>query len=184
VLKDCGFRISVGDRVHLTGASGGSKSTLVSLLTGLREPSSGLLLLDGLDRATLGAKGWRKRVAAAPQFYENHLFTETLAFNLLMGRRWPPTPDDLQLAENVCVRLGLGDVIRRMPAGLFEVVGETGWQLSHGERSRVYTARALLQGADLVVLDESFAELDPESLLRCLPHAADLARTLVVVAHA
>ena len=45
-------------------------------------------------------------------------------------------------------------------------------------------ARALLQGADLVVLDESFAELDPDSLLRCLPQAADLARTLVVVAHA
>ena len=68
--------------------------------------------------------------------------------------------------------------------GLFRVVGETGWQLSHGERSRVYKARALLQGADLVVLDESFAELDPDSLLRCLPQAADLARTLVVVAHA
>ena len=184
VLKDCGFRISVGDRVHLSGASGGGKSTLVSLLTGLREPSSGLLLLDGLDRATLGTKGWRKRVAAAPQFYENHLFTDTLAFNLLMGRRWPPTSDDLQLAETVCARLGLGDVIRRMPAGLFQVVGETGWQLSHGERSRVYMARALLQGADLVVLDESFAELDPDSLLRCLPQAADLARTLVVVAHA
>ena len=48
-----------------------------------------------------------------------------------------------------------------MPAGLFQPVGETGWQLSHGERSRIYMARALLQGADLVVLDESFAELDP-----------------------
>jgi ABC transporter len=53
-----------------------------------------------------------------------------------------------------------------MPAGLFQPVGETGWQLSHGERSRIYMARALLQGADLVVLDESFAELDPDSLRR------------------
>ena len=61
-----------------------------------------------------------------------------------------------------------------MPAGLFQVVGEAGWQLSHGERSRVYMARALLQGADLVVLDESFAELDPDSLQRCLPEAAEL----------
>ena len=77
--------------------------------------------------------------------------------------------------ETVCPRLGLGDLIERMPAGLFQVVGETGWQLSHGERSRVYMARALLQGADLVVLDESFAELDPDSLQRCLPHAAELA---------
>jgi len=101
-----------------------------------------------------------------------------------MGRRWPPTADDLRWADTVCRRLGLGDLLDRMPAGLFQVVGETGWQLSHGERSRVFMARALLQGADLVVLDESFAELDPDSLQRCLPQAADLARTLVVVAHA
>ena len=55
-----------------------------------------------------------------------------------------------------------------MPAGLQQMVGETGWQLSHGERSRLYIARALLQGAELVVLDESFAALDPETLARAL----------------
>jgi ATP-binding cassette subfamily B protein len=183
-LRRCDFEIGVGDRIHLSGESGGGKSTLVSLLTGLRTPASGLLLLNGLDRATLGTRAWRRRVAAAPQFHENHLFSDTLAFNLLMGRRWPPTADDLRWADTVCRRLGLGDLLDRMPAGLFQVVGETGWQLSHGERSRVFMARALLQGADLVVLDESFAELDPDSLQRCLPQAADLARTLVVVAHA
>jgi ABC-type multidrug transport system fused ATPase/permease subunit len=131
----------------------------------------------GLDRATLGSKAWRKRIAAAPQFHENHLFSDTLAFNLLLGRRWPPTADDLRWAEVVCRRLDLGDLIDRMPTGLFQPVGETGWQLSHGERSRVFMARALLQGADMVVLDESFAELDPESLQRCLPEAAELSKT-------
>jgi ATP-binding cassette, subfamily B, bacterial len=182
-LRDCSFRLAPGDRIHLAGASGGGKSTLVSMLTGLRVPDAGLLLLDGLDRATLGTRAWRRRVAAAPQFHENHLFNETLAFNLLMGRRWPPTADDLQWAETVCRRLGLGELIDRMPGGLFQVVGEAGWQLSHGERSRVYMARALLQGADLVVLDESFAELDPDSLRRCLPEAAELSKSLLVVAH-
>jgi ATP-binding cassette, subfamily B, bacterial len=183
VLDECGFRIAAGDRIHLTGSSGGGKSTLISLLSGLRAADSGLLLLQGLDRATLGLKAWRRRIAAAPQFHENHLFSDTLAFNLLMGRRWPPTADDLRWAEVVCRRLDLGDLIDRMPAGLFQPVGETGWQLSHGERSRVYMARALLQGADLVVLDESFAELDPASLQRCLPEAADLSKSLLVVAH-
>jgi ATP-binding cassette subfamily B protein len=184
VLNDCRFRISAGDRIHLTGPSGGGKSTLVSLLTGLRSPDSGLLLLQGLDRATLGSKAWRRRIAAAPQFHENHLFSDTLAFNLLMGRRWPPTADDLRWAEVVCRKLDLGRLIDRMPAGLFQPVGETGWQLSHGERSRLFMARALLQGADLVVLDESFAELDPDSLQRCLPQAAELSNSLLVVAHA
>jgi len=183
-LQDCSFRIAYGDRIHLSGPSGSGKSTLVSLLTGLRAPASGVLLLDGLDRATLGADAWRRRVVAAPQFHENHVFTKSLAFNLLMGRRWPPRPEDLELAESVCRRLELGDLLDRMPGGLFQLVGETGWQLSHGERSRLFMARALLQGADLVLLDESFAELDPESLHHCLTQVAELAGTLLVVAHA
>ncbi len=58
-----------------------------------------------------------------------------------------------------------------MPAGMLQMVGETGWQLSHGERSRLYIARALLQDAELVVLDESFAALDPENLQRALSSA-------------
>jgi ABC-type multidrug transport system fused ATPase/permease subunit len=182
-LQGCSFRISQGDRIHLSGPSGSGKSTLVSLLTGLRTPASGVLLLDGLDRATLGADAWRRRVVAAPQFHENHVFSETLAFNLLMGRRWPASPEDLELAETVCRRLGLGDLLDRMPGGLFTLVGETGWQLSHGERSRLFMARALLQDADLVLLDESFAELDPESLRHCLTEVAGLSRTLLVVAH-
>jgi ATP-binding cassette subfamily B protein len=184
VLQHCSFRILAGDRIHLSGVSGGGKSTLVSLLTGLRVPDAGFLLLDGLDRATLGAKAWKRRVGAAPQFHENHLFNDTLAFNLLMGRRWPPSPDDLRWADTVCRRLGLGDLLDRMPGGLFQIVGETGWQLSHGERSRVYMARALLQGGELVILDESFAELDPVSLSLCLREATHLAPGLVVVAHA
>ena len=184
VLDGCSFRVAAGDRIRLTGASGAGKSTLISMLTAMRAPDSGLLLLDGLDRATLGLRGWRRRVAAAPQFHENYLFNDSLAFNLLMGRRWPASPQDLQLADAACRRLGLGDLLDRMPSGIFQVVGETGWQLSHGERSRVFMARALLQGADLVILDESFAELDPDSLQRCLPEAAALARSLIVVAHA
>jgi ATP-binding cassette subfamily B protein len=183
-LRDCSFRISHGDRVHLSGPSGSGKSTLVSLLTGLRAPGSGVLLLDGLDRATLGASAWRRRVVAAPQFHENHVFNESLAFNLLMGRRWPALPEDLELAEAVCRRLQLGGLLDRMPGGLFQLVGETGWQLSHGERSRLFMARAILQGADLVLLDESFAELDPENLRHCLQEIAQLSGTLVVVAHA
>jgi ATP-binding cassette subfamily B protein len=183
-LRQCSVRICHGDRVQLSGRSGGGKSTLVSLLTGLRNTGSGLLLLDGFDRRTLGADGWRRRVVAAPQFHENHIFTESLAFNLLMGRRWPPLPEDIELAEDVCRRLQLGDLIDRMPGGLFQLVGETGWQLSHGERSRVFMARALLQGADLVVFDESFAELDPENLRRCLSEVADMSDTLLVIAHA
>ena len=76
----------------------------------------------------------------------------------------------------VCRALGLGPLLDRMPAGLFQMVGETGWQLSHGERSRLYLARALLQGADLIILDESFGALDPTTLHQTLTFVLDEAR--------
>jgi ATP-binding cassette subfamily B protein len=64
-----------------------------------------------------------------------------------------------------------------------QMVGEGGWQLSHGERSRIFLARALLQNADVTILDESFAALDPENLKTALHCALERAETLVVIAH-
>jgi ATP-binding cassette subfamily B protein len=183
VINRCDLRIKTGDKLLIEGPSGGGKSTLASLLVGLRQPDSGLLLLRGFDRRTLGDANWRRLVVSAPQFHENHVLSETFAFNLLMGRRWPARPEDLEECEAVCRDLGLGDLIDRMPAGLNQMVGETGWQLSHGERSRLYIARALLQRADLVLLDESFAALDPENLRRALTCVLNRVQTLVVIAH-
>jgi ABC-type multidrug transport system fused ATPase/permease subunit len=103
-----------------------------------------LLLVGGLDRQSLGENGWRRRVPAAPQFHENHVLAGTFAFNLFMGCNRRIGPEDLAEAESICRELGLGELLERMPAGLMQVVGDTGWQLSHGERSRLYIARALL----------------------------------------
>jgi ATP-binding cassette, subfamily B, bacterial len=183
VLRRCSVSIRSGDRILLEGGSGSGKSTFASLLIGLRAPNSGLLLLDGVDRQTLGEDGWRRRIVAAPQFHENHVLTETFAFNLLMGKRWPPSPHDLQEAETLCRELGLGELLERMPAGLQQMVGETGWQLSQGERSRLFIARALLQDAETIILDESFAALDPETMGRVLQCVETRASTLLVIAH-
>jgi ATP-binding cassette subfamily B protein len=172
-----------GDRILLEGPSGGGKTTFASLISGVRQPNAGLLLVNGLDRQTLGTTSWRKAVAAAPQFHENHILTETLAFNLLMGRRWPPTKADVEQAEALCRELGLGELLDRMPGGMLQMIGEGGWQLSHGERSRVYIARALLQQSDLVILDESFAALDPENLQTALECTLKHSKTLMVIAH-
>jgi ATP-binding cassette subfamily B protein len=183
ILQDCSLQIYPGDRLLLEGPSGGGKSTLAAVLTGLRAPESGSLLLWGYDRQLLGVEEWRKRVVMAPQFQENYVFSETLAFNLLMGRGWPPTAEDLEEAESICQELGLGEVLQRMPSGFQQMVGESGWQLSHGERSRLFIARTLLQKADLVVLDESFGALDPENLERALQCVLRRAPTLLVIAH-
>lgn len=183
MLRGCSLVVQPGDRLLLEGPSGGGKTTLASVLVGLRQAESGLLLLKGLNRQSLGARGWRRQVVAAPQFHENHVMTGTLAFNLLMGRRWPPEQGDMEEAEVVCKELGLGPLLERMPAGLLQVVGETGWRLSHGEQSRIFIARALLQRSELMVLDESFAALDPESLRTSLQCVLRRAPALLVIAH-
>lgn len=177
------LEINEGDRILLEGESGSGKSTLASLLCGLKIPTSGWLASRGVSQKELGMGTWRKQIACAPQFHENHLLSAPLLFNLLMGRHWPPTRDDVGEATEVCEELGLGDLLRRMPGGLSQIVGESGWQLSQGERSRVFLARALLQRGDLVILDESVAALDPENLRISLECCLRRAKTILIVAH-
>ena len=100
-----------------------------------------------------------------------------------MGREWPPSLAALSEAETLRHERGLGALLARMPSGLQQRVGGTGWQLSHGERSRIFLARALLQRAPLTVMDESFAALDPETLATCLRCTLARSDALVVIAH-
>jgi ABC-type bacteriocin/lantibiotic exporter with double-glycine peptidase domain len=183
VLAGASLAIRGGDRIVLDGPSGAGKSTLAAVLAAQRRPDGGLLLLDGLDLPTLGVGAWRRRVVAVPQLHANHLFAETLAFNLLLGRGWPPAASDLADADTLCRELGLGGLLERLPAGLEQRVGEAGWRLSEGEASRVCLARALLQDPELLILDESLAALDPETRLRVVGVVGRRARSLVVVAH-
>ncbi len=183
VLTDCDLVVRAGDRILLQGPSGSGKSTFASLLTGMQSPRSGLMLARGLDMSCLGEAGWRARVSAAPQFHENHVLSETFAFNLLMCRSWPPRHADLDEARVVCEELGLGPLLARMPGGMYQMVGESGWQLSHGEQSRLFIARALLQHSDVVILDESLAALDPENMATTLKCMRARATSLIVIAH-
>jgi ATP-binding cassette subfamily B protein len=181
VLSACDVDVQPGACIVLEGPSGAGKSTLAAVLSGLLVPSSGRLELGGRAVDEVGVQEWRRRVSLSPQFHENHLMLGSLGFNLLLGRRWPPTPTDLEDAWLLCRRLGLGPLLARMPSGLEEIVGDCGWQLSEGERSLVYVARSLLQRPDVVLLDESFGSLDPVTLAAALPTVVEDSSALVVI---
>jgi ATP-binding cassette subfamily B protein len=183
VLAGCTVSVEHGDQILLEGSSGSGKSTLAAILAGSRTATGGFVLAGGLDRHTLGDAAWRRRIALAPQYHENHILAAPLIFNLLMARDYPHAAHDIEEATAVCLELGLADLLERMPSGLNQFVGDTGWRLSQGERSRIFLARALLQKADVVLLDESLAALDPQNLRQCLECIMRRAPTLILIAH-
>lgn len=183
VLHDVNLELGESGKVLMTGGSGSGKSTFGSLLAGRLQPSAGTILSQGIDRYVVGAKGWLREVCYVPQPGINHVLTDTFAFNLLLGRAWPPTAQDLQEAQVVAERLGLGPLIEKMPAGMMQMVGEGGWRLSQGEQARLFLARGILQGARLLVVDELLAPLDPITGLDVLKTVEALPSQLVLIAH-
>jgi ATP-binding cassette subfamily B protein len=180
VLLDAEMRVRAGEKVLLEGASGSGKTTLFKIIAGEQIPSSGIVLVGGTDRFSVSDIDWRRRVASAPQFHENYIFSHTFAFNL---DPWGEPGVETEEQREICSELGLRPLLERMPQGFAQVIGETGWQLSHGERSRLFIARALLQKADLFLFDENFGALDPETLMQALDCVRRRAKTLVVIAH-
>ena len=179
-----GVSVSIGarDRVLLAGPSGGGKSALARLLSGLEQATTGTVSLRGFDRGALGEHEWARRIAYVPPFGDNHVFSASLLYNLLPGS-WPPSADEVGEAERVCHELGLGPLLGRMPGHIQQTVGETGWRLSHGERARLFVARAVLQRSEVVILDESFGALDAATMKECMDCALRRCPALVLISH-
>lgn len=183
VLHDVSVGLHAGERVLLTGASGSGKSTLARVLCGLQPPTQGTMSLRGFDPQSLGPTLWARQVAFVPSFSDNHVFSSSFLRNLLLAA-WPPSLEERAVAQQVCEELGLGPLLERMPGGLDQMVGETGWRLSHGEQSRLFVARALLQRPSVVILDESFGALDANALQQCMECVWRRVSSVIVISHA
>jgi ABC-type multidrug transport system fused ATPase/permease subunit len=125
----------------------------------LLDPDRGRVTIGGRDLRTLRQEDIRRRIAVAGQ--ESHLFSTSIRENLRLAR---PGATDAEL-EHVLGLVGLLGWVRTLPAGLDTLVGEQGQELSGGQRQRLCIARALLAQADLLVLDEPTAHLDPATAL-------------------
>lgn len=179
VLADVDLELPPRARVAVVGRTGSGKTTLAKLLTRLMDPTSGRVLLDGVDVRELRFASLRDRVVMVPQ--EGFLLDDTLSANIVWGRPGA-TGEDVALA---LADLGLLEWAQGLPHGLATPVGQRGESLSAGERQLVALARAYLADPDLLVLDEATSAVDPATEIR-LQHALDgvtQGRTSVMIAH-
>ncbi|EMY32463.1 transport ATP-binding protein, partial [Arthrobacter crystallopoietes BAB-32] len=172
--------LAPGDWLAVTGPSGSGKSTLLGVLLGFLAPQQGQYLVNG---SPVGS-GTRLagRIAWTPQ--EAHLFNSSLRANLLLARGRENPPSDAELFRALSA-VGLGSFAAALPQGLDTRLGPGGAFLSGGQRQRVAVARALLTEAEVVLLDEPTAHLDPEaaeSLLADL-RSALAGKAVVMVTH-
>ncbi|HAP43293.1 MAG: hypothetical protein A2087_11040 [Spirochaetes bacterium GWD1_61_31] len=153
VLRDVNLRLEKGGKYLVVGPSGGGKTTLLKLLRKYYAPQSGRLLLGDQDLRAVTKDSYFRRIANVEQ--QVFLFEDTVRHNLTLYKDYPD--DMLSMALD---RAGLREFLERLPQGLDSLILENGKNISGGERSRLAIARALLNRADIIFLDEAFASLD------------------------
>jgi subfamily B ATP-binding cassette protein MsbA len=179
VLRSVSACVLPGQMVAFIGPSGTGKSTLLSLLPRLYDPTSGFISLDGYDLRKIKLADVRRHIALVPQ--DSTILAASISENIAYGRPGATRNQIREAAEMA----GAAEFIRGLPEGFDTIVTEGGQNLSGGQRQRIAIARAVLSEAPILVLDEPTSALDPhhehlvmEMLGRLRKH-----RTVVLVTH-
>ena len=179
VVSDVTFGLPAGKVTALIGPSGSGKSTIADMLLGLLEPTTGKILVDGVEIDASNRRRWRDQVAYVPQ--DVFLLHDTIAANLRLAA--PQASDeDLWTALRAA---HASEFVERLDQGLRTVAGDRGVRLSGGERQRIALARALLRKPSLLILDEATSALDwqNQSLIARSIDGLRGAMTILTIAH-
>jgi len=178
-LNAIDLRIPAGTTLAVVGHTGSGKSTLVNLLPRLFDPTSGAVLLDGIDLRKLDPSELRRHIGFVPQ--ETFLFSATLAANIAFGVE-EATPQQIRRAAEMA---GLAGDIEGFPLGYDTMVGERGITLSGGQKQRTAIARALLRDPRILILDDALSAVDTATEERILTHLAGVmrGRTVILISH-
>jgi ATP-binding cassette, subfamily B, bacterial len=178
-LRGISFTAMAGETIGIVGPSGSGKSTLANLITGFYRPTTGRVLLDGVDLNSIDLRSYRQHLAIVSQ--QTILFNGTLRENIVYGLRDVSEPE-LQAA---IAAANAAEFIQELPKGLDTEIGQSGVQLSGGQRQRIAIARALLRDPRVLILDEATSALDTgsEAAVQQALERLLTGRTTFIIAH-
>ena len=178
-VKDLNLQIEPGKTYALVGASGAGKSTILSLILRLYDPTSGRVKIDGRDLRTITQKSLRQQIGLVTQ--ETFLFHDTIFKNIKFGRLDATAEEVYEAAHTAFAH----DFIMAQPKGYDTVIGDKGCLLSGGQQQRLAIARAVLKNAPILLLDEATSSLDSESEKQIQQALEKLTagRTVIAIAH-
>lgn len=179
VLKRVSFRVSAGETVALVGPTGSGKTSIINLITRFYDPTSGQVLVNGIDIKNIHTSALREKMALVMQ--DPFLFSETIRDNITLGKDGVLEKKIQQLVEDSNCKI----LIDRLPRGLDTVLAEGGMSISSGERQLISIARALARNPDLIILDEATSYIDSSTELKIQEALFNLManRTSIIVAH-
>ena len=178
-VSNLNLHIEPGKSYALVGASGAGKSTILSLILRLYDPTSGAVKIDGHDLRTVTQESLRAQIGLVTQ--ETFLFHDTIFKNIQFGRL-DATPEEIYEAAHTAFA---HDFIMAQPKDYQTVIGDKGCLLSGGQQQRIAIARAVLKNAPILLLDEATSSLDSESEMQIQKALEKLAagRTVIAIAH-
>jgi subfamily B ATP-binding cassette protein MsbA len=179
VLRDINLKVQRNRIIAIVGSSGAGKTTLVGLIPRFHDPTSGAMLIDGVDIREYTQSSLRSQIAIVTQ--ETFLFNDTVRNNIAYGNVTAREEEIIAASQAALA----DDFIVRFPMRYNSLIGERGQRLSGGERQRISIARALLKNAPILILDEATSALDSESEKLVQQALTNLIkdRTTFVIAH-
>ena len=184
ILKDINFAIKKGQKIGIIGETGGGKSTLINLLMGLLEPTSGEILIDKKNLIFEDYKfmrSWRSSICHVPQniFLADISIAENIAFGLKINKI------EMDRVISAAKKAKIHDFIESLPMGYESYVGERGIRLSGGQKQRLGIARALYQKSNIIILDEATSALDNKTEEKVINSINEITPevTLIMIAH-
>jgi ATP-binding cassette subfamily B protein RaxB len=177
VLRDVNFNVRAGDYVAITGPSGCGKTTLLKVILGLLEPSSGEILIDGVPLRILGHQAFRKSIGVVMQ--DDQLLSGSIADNICFFDESFELEHMVRCAEFA----GVHEEICRMPMAYNSLIGDMGTSLSGGQKQRILLARALYRRPRLLFMDEGTSHLDIATERQVTAAIKTLGLTRLIIAH-